>query len=65
MSCLRSAAFSCRSTSNSVRAGLRSETRRLLAINKYPPDEAPAAVELVIKQTEHFADEWSAKPAEG
>ncbi|WP_307840543.1 type I restriction endonuclease subunit R [Streptomyces sp. G44] len=43
----------------SVRAGLRSEIRRLLAINKYPPDEAPAAVELVIKQMEHFADEWS------
>ncbi|MFF4547429.1 type I restriction endonuclease subunit R [Streptomyces sp. NPDC001406] len=42
-----------------VRAGLRSAIKRLLARHKYPPDQRPEAVELVLKQMEHFANEWS------
>jgi len=42
-----------------VRAGLRSAIKRLLARHKYPPDRRPEAVELVLKQMEHFANEWS------
>lgn len=42
-----------------VRARLRTTIRRLLARHKYPPEQAPAAIDLVIKQMEHFAEEWS------
>ncbi len=42
-----------------VRAGLRSAIKRLLARHKYPPDQRPEAVNLVLKQMEHFANEWS------
>ncbi|MCJ0871147.1 type I restriction endonuclease subunit R [Streptomyces sp. AP-93] len=42
-----------------VRARLRSAIKRLLARRNYPPDQAPEAIELVLKQMEHFADEWS------
>ncbi|MFC8537139.1 type I restriction endonuclease subunit R [Streptomyces sp. NPDC057249] len=42
-----------------VRARLRSSIKRLLARRDYPPDQAPEAIELVLKQMEHFADEWS------
>ncbi|WP_431968959.1 type I restriction endonuclease subunit R [Actinacidiphila sp. bgisy160] len=42
-----------------VRAGLRSAIKRLLARHNYPPDRRPEAVELVLKQMEHFANEWS------
>ncbi|MFF1509293.1 type I restriction endonuclease subunit R [Streptomyces sp. NPDC058326] len=42
-----------------VRARLRSAIKRLLARRNYPPDEAPEAIELVLKQMEYFADEWS------
>lgn len=43
-----------------VRARLRSAIKRLLARRNYPPDEAPEAINLVLKQMEHFAHEWSA-----
>ncbi|MFF5390889.1 type I restriction endonuclease subunit R [Streptomyces sp. NPDC013012] len=42
-----------------VRARLRSAIKRLLARRNYPPDEAPEAIDLVLKQMEHFANEWS------
>ncbi|MCW2904644.1 MAG: HsdR family type site-specific deoxyribonuclease [Streptosporangiaceae bacterium] len=42
-----------------VRAGLRSAIKRLLARHNYPPDRRPEAVDLVLKQMEHFANEWS------
>lgn len=42
-----------------VRARLRSAIKRLLARRNYPPDQAPAAITLVLKQMEHFANEWS------
>ncbi|MFD8767135.1 type I restriction enzyme endonuclease domain-containing protein, partial [Streptomyces mirabilis] len=42
-----------------VRAGLRSAIKRLLARHNYPPDRRLEAVNLVLKQMEHFANEWS------
>jgi Domain of unknown function (DUF3387) len=41
-----------------VRAKLRTRIRRLLAKFDYPPEER-AAVDLVIKQMETFANEWA------
>ncbi|MFE6551717.1 type I restriction endonuclease subunit R [Streptomyces sp. NPDC057746] len=46
-----------------VRAGLRSAIKRLLARHNYPPDRRPEAVNLVLKQMEHFANEWSTNGA--
>jgi type I restriction enzyme R subunit len=42
-----------------VRAKLRSIIKRLLAKHGYPPDTQPTATELVIRQMETFAEEWS------
>jgi type I restriction enzyme, R subunit len=42
-----------------VRAKLRTRIRRLLATFDYPPQEERAAVDLVIKQMETFANEWA------
>ncbi|MEU7756716.1 type I restriction endonuclease subunit R [Micromonospora sp. NPDC049171] len=42
-----------------VRAKLRSHIRRLLARYDYPPDHERAAVDLVIRQMETFANDWS------
>ncbi|WP_149829523.1 type I restriction enzyme endonuclease domain-containing protein [Streptomyces tailanensis] len=42
-----------------VRARLRSAIKRLLVRNNYPPDREKAAIDLVIKQMEYFANEWS------
>ncbi|MGB6163658.1 MAG: type I restriction enzyme endonuclease domain-containing protein [Pseudonocardiaceae bacterium] len=42
-----------------VRAKLRTRIRRLLATFEYPPEEERAAVDLVIKQIETFANEWA------
>ncbi|MDI5936679.1 MULTISPECIES: type I restriction endonuclease subunit R [unclassified Micromonospora] len=42
-----------------VRAKLRSHIRRLLARYDYPPDHERAAVDLVIRQMETFANEWA------
>ena len=42
-----------------VRAKLRSTIKRLLAKYGYPPDAQPAATELVLRQMETFAEEWS------
>ncbi|HUY45846.1 MAG TPA: type I restriction endonuclease subunit R [Streptosporangiaceae bacterium] len=42
-----------------VRAKLRSTIKRLLARHGYPPDAQPTATELVLRQMETFAEEWS------
>ena len=42
-----------------VRAKLRTMIKRLLAKHGYPPDAAPAAIDLVIRQMETFAEDWS------
>lgn len=42
-----------------VRARLRSTIKRLLALHGYPPDAAPTAIDLVLRQMETFAEEWS------
>jgi len=42
-----------------VRAKLRSTIKRLLARYGYPPDAQPLATELVLRQMETFAEEWS------
>lgn len=46
-------------TREPVRARLRSAIKRLLARRNYLPDEAPESIDLVLKQMEHFANEWS------
>lgn len=40
----------------SVKAGMRSKVRRLLAINGYPPDLEERAIELILEQAELFAE---------
>lgn len=42
-----------------VRARLRSTIKRLLALNNYPPDQQKEAIDLVLRQMEHFANELS------
>jgi len=42
-----------------VRARLRSTIKRLLAKHGYPPDAARDAIDLVLRQMETFAEEWS------
>ncbi|WP_449061825.1 DUF3387 domain-containing protein [Planomonospora algeriensis] len=42
-----------------VRARLRATIKRLLARYNYPPDYEVKAIELVLRQMEHFADVWS------
>ncbi|WP_199234379.1 type I restriction endonuclease subunit R [Kribbella sp. VKM Ac-2568] len=42
-----------------VRAKLRTTIKRLLARHGYPPDAQPAAIQLVIRQMETFAEDWS------
>ena len=42
-----------------VRAKLRTVIKRLLAKYDYPPDAEARAIELVIRQMETFADEWT------
>ncbi|MBT43227.1 MAG: DEAD/DEAH box helicase [Idiomarina sp.] len=43
----------------SVRAKLRILVRRTLRRYKYPPDRAPAAVELILKQAEVLSSSWT------
>ncbi|MFB6459392.1 type I restriction enzyme endonuclease domain-containing protein [Bradyrhizobium tunisiense] len=43
----------------SVRARMRIEVRKLLARYGYPPDLQKAAVDLVIRQAEAFANAWN------
>ena len=43
----------------SVRAKIRNMVRRLLRRYKYPPDDAPKAIELILKQAEVLAEDWS------
>jgi type I restriction enzyme R subunit len=43
----------------SVRAKLRILVRRTLQRYKYPPDQAPDAVELVLKQAEALSNGWT------
>jgi type I restriction enzyme, R subunit len=42
-----------------VRAKIRSTSKRLLAKYGYPPDAQAGATELVLRQMETFAEEWS------
>jgi type I restriction enzyme R subunit len=42
-----------------VRAKLRSIIKRLLAKYGYPPDAAPEAIALVLRQMETLAEEWT------
>jgi type I restriction enzyme R subunit len=42
-----------------VRAKLRSTIKRLLAKHGYPPDAQVGATELVLRQMETFAEDWS------
>ena len=42
-----------------VRAKIRSTIKRLLAKHGYPPDGRDEATNLVLRQMETFADEWS------
>jgi type I restriction enzyme R subunit len=42
-----------------VRAKIRSTIKRLLAKHGYPPDGRDDATNLVLRQMETFADEWS------
>ena len=42
-----------------VRAKIRSTVKRLLAKHGYPPDGRDDATNLVLRQMETFADEWS------
>lgn len=43
----------------SVRAKLRILVRRTLRRYKYPPDDAPEAVELILRQAEKLSNAWS------
>ena len=43
----------------SVRAKIRNMVRRLLRHYKYPPDQAPAAIKLILKQAEVLAEDWT------
>lgn len=45
-----------------MRAKLRTTSKRLLAKHGYPPDAQPAAVQLVLRQMETFAEEWTPTP---
>ncbi|WP_035921252.1 type I restriction endonuclease subunit R [Frankia sp. QA3] len=42
-----------------VRARIRTIIKRLLARHGYPPDAAREAIDLVIAQTETFAEDWA------
>ena len=42
-----------------VRARLRTMIKALLKRYKYPPDQEPAAIELVLQQTEVISEEWA------
>lgn len=44
---------------DSVRAKLRILVRRTLQRYKYPPDMAPEAIELVLKQAETLSNSWT------
>lgn len=45
---------------DSVRAAMMVKVRHILANHKYPPDKAPAAIDLVMKQAEVLSDDWTA-----
>jgi len=47
----------------SVQAGIRATVKTLLAQRGYPPDYSDRAVELVLKQTEIFAEQWASRDA--
>ena len=46
-----------------VRAKLRSSVKRLLVKYKYPPDQQPEAIRLVIEQLESMAPRMAAEGA--
>jgi type I restriction enzyme R subunit len=48
----------------SVRAKMRNMIRIILKRYKYPPDQQPEAIKMVMKQAEVLSDEWSSREAE-
>jgi len=46
-----------------VQAKMRITIRRLLKKYKYPPDQQPEAVRLILEQAQLFGEEWSAVTA--
>jgi type I restriction enzyme R subunit len=48
---------------DSVRARLRNLVRITLRRYKYPPDKQAEAIELIMRQADVLANEWSAEPA--
>lgn len=44
---------------DSVRAKIRNMVRRLLRSYKYPPDKSREAIELILKQAEVLAEDWT------
>ncbi len=56
---LRASASVDWSKRDSVRAAMRVRVTHILANYKYPPDEAPAAIELVLKQAEVLSEDWA------
>ncbi|MGH3796671.1 MAG: type I restriction enzyme endonuclease domain-containing protein [Pseudonocardiaceae bacterium] len=43
-----------------VRAKLRSSIKRLLIKHRYPPDQQPGAIKLVLEQMESLAPRYAA-----
>lgn len=43
----------------SVQAEIRAKVKRILSLRGYPPDYSDEAIELVLQQTELFAQEWA------
>lgn len=46
---------------DSIRAAMRMRIKLILAKFKYPPDKSDEATELVLKQAEVLADDWSSQ----
>jgi len=47
----------------SVQARMRISIRRLLRKYKYPPDQTPQAVKLIMEQAQLFGEEWASVPS--
>lgn len=43
----------------SVQAGIRAKVKRILMLRGYPPEYEEGAIELVLQQTELFAENWA------
>ncbi|MBA7514204.1 hypothetical protein ES705_06229 [subsurface metagenome] len=47
----------------SVQARMRISIRKLLRKYKYPPDQTPQAVKLIMEQAQLFGEEWASVPS--